>query len=266
MPDCPPNCATIAERACVRTETDAFLGGRLKLRQPPRGAHRAGTDAVLLARLLVPAPGATLFDLGAATGAVGLASARLSEVGRVVLVERDPDLAALARENAAANGLDDRVAVIEADLLAPARQRREAGLEPDSADIVLTNPPFFEPGMHRPSPIPQKATAHTFAAGGLDRWLRTCADLLRPGGRLGLIHRADALPACLDALRGRFGDYAVRPVHARAERPAIRVLIAGVKGSRAPLRLLPPLVLQDAAGHFTPEAEALHRGDPWPLP
>ncbi|MDV2984747.1 UNVERIFIED_CONTAM: methyltransferase [Methylobacteriaceae bacterium AG10] len=250
----------------MSTEPDAFLGGSLKLRQPPRGAHRAGTDAVLLARLLVPEPGSTLYDLGAATGAVGLAAARLSEVDRVVLVERDPDLIALARENASANGLDDRVAVIEADILAPGAQRRDAGLVPDSADLVLTNPPFFEEGAHRPSPDPGKAAAHTFASGGLDLWLRTCADVLRPGGWLGLIHRADALPACLDALRGRFGGCAVRPVYGRAGRPAIRVLIAAVKGSRAPFRLLPPLVLQDETGRFTPEAEALHQGAPWPPP
>ncbi|GJE83587.1 tRNA1(Val) (adenine(37)-N6)-methyltransferase [Methylorubrum thiocyanatum] len=248
----------------MSAEPDAFLGGRLRLRQPPRGAHRAGTDAVLLARLLAPAPGDTLYDLGASTGAVGLAAARMSGACRVVLVERDPDLAALARENASSNGLAERVAVIEADVLAPGAQRRAAGLEAGCADIVLTNPPFFEAGGHRPSPVPQKASAHAFAAGGLDLWLRTCADLLRPGGRLGLIHRADALPTCLDALRGRFGDCAVRPVHARSDRPAIRVLIAAVKGSRAPCQLLPPLVLQDEAGRFTPEAEALHRGAPWP--
>ncbi len=150
------------------TEPDAFLGGRLRLRQPARGAHRAGTDAVLLARLLTPAPGATLYDLGAATGAVGLAAARLSEEARVVLVERDPGLAALARDNVSANGLDGRVAVIEADLLAPGAQRRAAGLAPESAAIVLTNPPFFEAGPHRASPVPLTAAAHTCAVGGLD--------------------------------------------------------------------------------------------------
>ncbi|MEH3116732.1 MAG: methyltransferase [Methylorubrum populi] len=245
-------------------EPDRFLGGRLSLRQPPRGAHRAGTDAVLLARLMAFAPGTTVYDLGAATGAVGLAVARGADGSRVVLVEREPALAAMARDNIRENGLDGRVSVIEADLLAPGAQRRAAGLLSGSADAVLTNPPFFEGAGHRPSPAPEKASAHAFAAGGLDGWLRVCADLLRPGGRLGLIHRADALPACLGALRGRFGDASLRPVHARAERPAIRVLIVGVKGSRAPLRLLPPLVLQDAAGRFTPEAEALHRGDPWP--
>ncbi len=248
----------------MSAEPDLFLGGRLRLRQPARGAHRAGTDAVLLARWLAPRPSETIYDLGAATGAVGLAVARLADDCRVVLVEREAALVALARENARENGLDDRVRVVEADLLAPGAQRRAAGLLPATADAVLTNPPFFEAGGHRPSPVPEKASAHTFAEGGLDGWLRTCADLLCPGGRLGLIHRADALPACLEALHGRFGDCAIRPVHARADRPAIRVLIAAVKGSRAPLRLLPPLVLQDEAGRFTPEAGALHRGEPWP--
>jgi tRNA1(Val) A37 N6-methylase TrmN6 len=34
-----------------------------------------------------------------------------------------------------------------------------------------------------------------------------------------------------------------------------------VKGSRAPPALLPPLVLHDASGAYTPRAEAVHRGE-----
>lgn len=243
-------------------EPDLWLGGRLSLRQPPRGAHRAGTDAVLLARLFEPEPGAVVCDLGAGSGAVGLCLAALAPDCRVVLVEREPALAAMARANALDNGLAGRVTVVEADVLAPASRRREAGLVPDLADILVTNPPFFEGTRHRPSPHEGKASAHVFAAGGLEGWIRTCADLLRPSGRLGLIHRADSLPACLDALRNRFGGLAVRPVHARAGQPAIRVLVSGVKGSRAPLALLAPLVLRDAAGQFTAEADARHGGEP----
>ena len=188
-----------------------------------------------------------------------------------MLVERDPGLAGLAVRNARANGLGDRVAVLAADALAPGARRRAAGLTAGMADILLTNPPFFEPGRHRPSPDAGKAAAHGFAAqdatalgpagSGLDGWLRTCADLLRPGGRLGLIHRADALPACLAALRGRFGAIAVRPVHPRADRAAIRILVRAVKGSRGPTELRPPLVLHGSDGRFTAEAEALHRGE-----
>lgn len=239
---------------------DGFLGGRLRLLQPPRGAHRAGTDAVLLARLLLFETGQRVCDVGAGTGAVGLVCALLAPGCRVELVERDPETAAMARANVEVNGLSDRVGVIEADVLAPAPERRAAGLTPERADCVLTNPPFFAAGSGRPSPNPSRAMAHRLPEGGLGGWLRTCTDLLRPGGRLGLIHRAEALPLCLDGLRNRFGAVAVRPVHPRADAPAIRILLSAVKGSRAPLRLLPPLVLHDAAGRFTEEAARLHSG------
>lgn len=248
--------------AIEHQEPDAILGGRLRLHQPPRGAHRAGTDAVLLARLFAPEPGARLCDVGSGPGAVGLGCAVLAPGIHATLVERDPDLAALARANARLNGLD--APVIEADVLAPAAARRAAGLLPDAFDLVLTNPPFFEGAAHRPSPHPGRAAAHAFPVGGLEAWIRACTAILRPGGRFGLIHRADALPACLAALKGRFGAVAIRPVHARAEAPAIRILLSAIRGSRAAAALLPPLVLQEGDGRFTPEAEALHRGAPWP--
>jgi tRNA1(Val) A37 N6-methylase TrmN6 len=246
----------------VTHEPDAFLGGILRLHQPPRGAHRAGTDAVLLARLLMTTAGDRLCDIGAGTGAVGLGCAALTPGLRLTLVERDRDLAGQARANATLNGIEAQV--IEADVLAPAAERRTRGLLPDSFDLVLTNPPFFAAGSHRASPHSGRAAAHTFTDGGLDAWIRACTAILRPGGRLGLIHRADALTACLDALKGRYGSLAIRSVHARAETPAIRILIRATKGSRAAPCLLPPLVLHDPDGGFTPEAEALHRGAPWP--
>jgi tRNA1(Val) A37 N6-methylase TrmN6 len=179
-----------------------------------------------------------------------------------MLVERDPEAAALGRLNAQENGLAERVRVIEADVTAPGRERRAAGLLPDSVDLLLTNPPFFEPGRHRASPVATRAVAHGFPEpGGLEAWLRTAADLLRPGGRMVLIHRADALPACLDAMAGRFGALTVTPVQPRAEAAAIRVLVAGVRGSRGPFTLAPALVLHGPDGRFTAEVEAMHRGE-----
>jgi tRNA1(Val) A37 N6-methylase TrmN6 len=246
----------------VIAEADGFLGGLLRLHQPRRGAHRAGTDAVLLARLMVPDAGDRLCDVGAGTGAVGLACAALVPGLRPTLVERDPTLAVQARANAALNGI--AASVVIADVLATAAERRASGLLPDSFDVVLTNPPYFAVGRHRVSPTPGRAAAHTFAEGSLEAWIRACTAILRPGGRLGLIHRADALPACLEALKGRYGGLAIRPVHPRPDASAIRVLISATRGSRAVPSLLPPLVLHGPEGGFTPEAEALHRGAPWP--
>jgi tRNA1(Val) A37 N6-methylase TrmN6 len=63
----------------------------------------------------------------------------------------------------------------------------------------------------------------------------------------------------LSALVPAFGAVAVRPIHPKPDAPAIRVLVTAVKASRAPLTLLPGLVLNDASGRPTGAAEAVLR-------
>lgn len=246
------------------TTSDAFLGGRLVLRQPARG-HRAGTDAALLAAALPESFAGSCADLGAGVGAAGLALAMRAPAARVTLVEVEAEIAALARENIAANGLEGRVTVLEADVTLAGRARVAAGLADRAQDAVITNPPFLEAGAARLSPSAYRVKAHVGDTDLLARWIRTCAAILAPGGALFLIHRADALPRLLTACEGRFGGVQVIPVLPRRDQPAVRVLVQAMKGSRTPFRLLPPLVLHEGAA-FTPEAEALHRGEaslPW---
>ena len=85
--------------------------------------------------------------------------------------------------------------------------------------------------------------------------------LLAPRGQLVMIHRADAIAGLLSGLAGRAGNVTLLPVHAYAGQPAIRLIAAATKGSRAPPRLLPALVLHEEDGRFTTRAEAIHRGD-----
>ncbi|TVR09613.1 MAG: methyltransferase [Salinarimonadaceae bacterium] len=233
---------------------DALLGGRVRLLQRARG-HRAGTDAVLLAASFDPRPGDIVVDLGAGTGAVGLMVAALAPEARVVFVERDDELAALCRLNVVANGCADRALIVRANVLAG------PVVEHARVDCVLTNPPFFE-AMEAPrSPEPTRAEAHVMPRGGLAVWIGAAIRMLRPRGRLGLIQRADKLAACLDALAGKAGSIEFRAIHPRAEAEATRVIVTAVKGGRAPLRVLAPLVLHGPDGRFTPQAEAIHRGE-----
>ncbi len=232
---------------------DAISGLGLTLRQK-RGGHRVGLDAVLLA---AAAPMASrIIDVGAGVGAVGLALGRRYPGAIVDLVEVDAEMAALAAANAQDNNVPARVLI--ADVLSP-RARRAAGLTDGAADLVVTNPPFYAPATARISPDPARARAHALAAPLAD-WLRASLALLAPGGRFAMIHRADALPGIYEGLGRRLGGVAVRPVHPRADADAIRVLVTGVKGSRAPTRLLPALVLHEADGRATPAAAALHAG------
>src|SRR5689334_25394768 len=98
------NCGTMTDARLECTE-DAFLGGRLRLRQLKTG-HRAGHDAMLLAAATSARAGHRVVDLGAGVGAAGLAVARRVAGIDLVLVEIDETLAGLARGNAAANAID----------------------------------------------------------------------------------------------------------------------------------------------------------------
>jgi tRNA1(Val) A37 N6-methylase TrmN6 len=76
---------------------------------------------------------------------------------------------------------------------------------------------------------------------------------------LTLIWRADGAAAVLAALTPGFGAVSMLPVYPKPGAPAIRVLVRAVKASRAPLSLLPGLLLADATGKPTAEAEAILR-------
>jgi len=240
------------------TTKDAFLGGALHILQPSDG-YRAGLDAILLAAALRANRGERVLDAGAGVGVVGLAVARRERDVEVTLVERDPGLAALARCNVAGNGLEARVRVVIADVTRPLREMPELSGLVESFDHLLSNPPYHVQGRGTPAGEPLKDAANAMPAGGLERWIRFAAAMLRPGGTITLIHRPDALQGLLGALASRFGAIVLLPIHPRGGEPASRVLVRGVKGSRAALELRPGLVLHNADHSFRPEIEAILR-------
>jgi tRNA1(Val) A37 N6-methylase TrmN6 len=229
------------EAAADITE-DAFLGGQLLLKQKRTG-HRAGHDAILLAAATEARAGDRVVDLGAGIGTAGLALARRVAGIRLSLIEIDPELAQLARVNAAANAIPAEAIVL--DVTADAQAFAEHGLVPDSVDAVLMNPPFNDPARHRGSPDQMRHTAHVATEETLHAWVHAARRILRSNGALTLIWRADGIADVMAALSRGFGSLAILPVHGEAGKPAIRVLVRAIKGGRAPTRLLPGLMLND---------------------
>jgi tRNA1(Val) A37 N6-methylase TrmN6 len=217
---------------------DAFLGGQLRLRQP-RSGHRAGHDAMLLAAATPARSDDRVVEFGAGVGAAGLAVARRVAGVKLVLVEIDADLAALARENAAANAIAAEAVVL--DVASAAAGFAAVGLGPDSVDVVLMNPPFNDSARHRASP--DKALAHVADASTLESWIHAARRILKSGGVVSLIWRADGLAEVLAALDRGFGSLAILPVHGDAGKPAIRLLVRAVKGGKAPTQILAGLML-----------------------
>src|SRR3984885_6536315 len=227
---------------CGEFTEDAFLGGRLHLRQP-RSGHRAGHDAMLLAAATLARSGDRVVDFGAGVGAAGLAVATRVAGVELVLVEIDSELASLARGNAAANAIAADVVVL--DVTSAADAFAAAGLSPDSVDVVLMNPPFNDSARHRASPDQARRIAHVATSATLESWIHAARRILKSGGVLTMIWRADGLAELLAALGRGFGSLAILPVHADANMPAIRVLIRAIKGGKAPLQMHAALMLND---------------------
>jgi tRNA1(Val) A37 N6-methylase TrmN6 len=231
----------MTEVRCETTE-DAFLGGQLRLRQPKTG-HRAGHDAMLLAAATAARSGDRVVDFGAGVGAAGLALAKRVPAIELRLVELDPELAELARGNAASNAI--AADVVALDVTSAPEKFAAAGLSPDSADVVLMNPPFNDPVRHRVSPDKARAAAHVARPATLADWVHAARRVLKSQGALTLIWRADGLSEVLAALERGFGSLVILPIHGDASAPAIRVLVRATKGGKAPTRLLGGLMLND---------------------
>ena len=238
---------------------DAFLGGRLTITQPAKG-FRAGLDSVLLGAA-VGHPAGTILDLGAGAGTAAFVALAHHPALIATLVESDPALTELAVANIATNGLAARADVLGMDLTASGRARASAGLAADSFVSVIANPPFFTTGRGTRASARGAAARH-MTADQLDLWIKTAATHAAPGGEVIFIHTADALPALLQGFTARFGGITLLPLLPREGEPAHRLLIRGIKGSRAPLTLLASRAMHTPAGrHFRPEFEAIFRGD-----
>ena len=234
---------------------DRVLNGRIRLRQTA-GGYRAGMDAALLAAACDSGPGERVIEAGCGVGGALLAAAARCPQTRFHGVERDPEAAALARENVALNALSDRVEITTGDIEAGFR-----ALDLPVFDAAISNPPFFDdPGALR-APAAAK-TGAWMADGGLAAWTGFLLKAVREGGTITIIHRADRLAEILALLAPKAGSFKIRPIQPFADAPAKRVIVRAIKTGKAPLTLLPALVLHTRDGRqHSAAAEAILRGE-----
>jgi release factor glutamine methyltransferase len=132
---------------------------------------------VLLEGIAAPA----ILDVGTGTGAIALALAARLPGASVSAIDLSPDALALAAENAALNGLGERVELLQGDLLAPVAGRR--------FDLVASNPPYVAEGAAVDAEVSGYEPAMAVVAADAGRAIleRLAADAplaLRPGGWL----------------------------------------------------------------------------------
>lgn len=234
---------------------DPFLGGRLRFHQPKRG-YRFSVDAPLLAGFVTVRPDDIVADLGAGCGVVGILLAHFHPFRRLAAVEVQAELADLARQNVSLNGFSTRIEVRHQDV-----KDFAAGETAGSYDLVVSNPPFHPVGATRPSTHRQRAVARQEILLEPGDLFAAASRLLRPGGRMGLIHRPWRWPE-LRRLMEQHGLWParVRQVMPRADEEPNLILVEAVKGEPTVLLEPEPLVLFHRPGLYTDEVESLLKG------
>lgn len=228
---------------------DSFWRGRLIVWQPARGqGYRFNVDSVVLAAAVPPAR--HLLDLGAGCGILGLLLLASGRVGRVTAVEVQPELAALVRRNAQANGLAARLRVLELDLRCLTEPLDGGAL----VDGVAFNPPYFPRTAARAAANPCRDGARRELHGGLADFVACAQRQLAPGGHCSAIvrwERGAELLALWDAGLGT-PEAVLRPVCAAADQPPRHALLRARRAPGPAPAPQPPLVLHVDGGYAAP--------------
>ena len=263
--------------SCVTAARTAFPRGL----EQPAACYRFGSDALLLAAWAAQQGGAPqeVAELGCGCGAVLFAlclhPSSTPRPARLLGLDSEESLCLAARQNAHRLGLEGKCSFVCGDLREKA-VLRACGLR--RFDAVLANPPFATAGSGRPSPhrLRQRAMredagdcgrlqAARNAASLLTDFCRAAAALLRHHGRFFCIFPAADISRLLHGLRtAGLGLRAVLPVHARADAPAVRLLVEARMQAADDCRLLPPLVLHGCRREYGPDwTEQARRFCPW---
>ncbi|HKI50662.1 MAG TPA: tRNA1(Val) (adenine(37)-N6)-methyltransferase [Geothermobacteraceae bacterium] len=221
--------------------------------QQATDGYRFSIDPFLLCGFCRVGAGDKVIDLGTGAGVIPLLLAVRYDPQECVGVEIQPQAAALARRNCVLNRLEEQIRIVEGDVC----RHRELFL-PQSADVVVANPPYRIQYTGKTAPDPGRATARHELAGTLEDFVAAAAYLLKNGGRCYVIYLAERLADLLTTLRHKnIESKRLRLVHSRAGDPAKLVMVEGRRAGKPGLKIEPPLYIYEG-DHYTEDVLACY--------
>lgn len=216
---------------------------------------RFGTDGVLLADFARVKPKETLMDLCSGTGIVPFLLLARGDCEKADALELQPYLCRLMERSAEYNRCTDRVNVIEGDLC-NIKQLAKGGCY----DVVTVNPPYEPLGRGVLGSNSHRELARREVACNLEQILAAAAYLLKPQGRLAMVHRSFRLPEIMALMQKyRLAPSRMQLVQGHAEeRPAL-VLIEGICQSNRELVVEPNFILHRQDGEMTDALLKIYR-------
>ncbi len=213
-----------------------------------------GMDAVLLSAFSNVRPGETVIDLGTGTGVIPILLEAKTQAGHLTGLEIQSDSADMARRSVALNGLEEKIDIVTGDI-----KEADKLFEAASFHVVTCNPPYMI-GMHGlQNPEAPKAIARHEIYCTLEDILQQSARLLKPGGRLYMVHRPFRLVEILTGM----SKYGMEPKRMRLVYPFVdkepnMVLIEACRGGKPRMTVERPLIVYAHPGEYTEEILRLY--------
>lgn len=229
------------------------LWGGFSLIQDDR-FFKLGQDSMLLSAFAAPPPRAKILDLGCGNGALGVLLCARHPAVDVTGLELQPDVAALARENAAHNRLDARLRIVCGDWT-----DCRALFAPGAFDYIVCNPPYFAPGSGRAARGDNRRTARQESEARAASAARAAAYCVKYGGRAAFVYRPERVCELMcDMRRCGLEPKRLRFVHQNARAVPSAVLIEARRGSAPGVQVLPPLLVCGEDGAQTAEYRTIY--------
>lgn len=213
------------------------------------------TDALLLGHFTEVRKRDRILDMCAGNGVIPLL---LSDKGNNVItgVEIQPQLVNMAERSIQYNHLEDRITMVEMDINALVQ-----AYAPAQFDLITCNPPYFKANQTNQHQLEAHKIARHEIFCTLDDCLRVSNHLLKEGGRIVMVHRAERMLDLFESMR----HYRIEPkrlhmIYSKPGKAAQTIVVEGRKGGRQGLDIAPPFYIYDVQGDYTPEMKEIYYG------
>lgn len=213
-----------------------------------------GMDAVLLSGFVQVKEDEEVLDLGTGTGIIPILLEAKTKGKHFTGLEIQEEIADMARRSVCLNGLEEKVRIVPGDI-------KEAGklFAKASFDVVTSNPPYIHDAHGLKNPGELKAISRHEILCTLEDVVREAASLVKPGGRVYLVHRPQRLIEIVRVMKQyRLEPKRLKFVHPFIDREANMVLIEAVRGGGSMVKVEKPIIVFKEPGVYTDEIHQVY--------
>jgi len=212
-----------------------------------------GCDAVFLSHFANIKNGDKVLDLCTGTGIIPILLSAKYNPSFIYGVEIIPEIASMAKRSILYNKIEN-IEILNDDL-----KNCDKIFGKGIFDCVTCNPPYEKKGGGIVNPDDIKAISRHEIMCSLDDVISTASSVLKYGGKLFMVHRANRIVDVLYTMRKHILEpKRIKMIAPNTEKEPNLFLVEGVKGSKPFLKIEKTLYVYDKNGNYTDEVNNIY--------